>query len=213
MKTDIGGLLDSSERERIMRAVAEVCAERGYAETTVAAIVERAGSSEEAFYNLFDDVEDCTVASMNALTAQILAEVSGSYSADRSEWDSGILGMKAILELMAAHPSFAYLGYVVARQTSTARIQEVYRGAAQMLVMMIERLWEYSELDTQPRLAAKAALGGCEALVRSEVVAGRTEQLPQILPELIYAATVPFLGQEEAMRLAQRGRELLGATS
>jgi AcrR family transcriptional regulator len=212
VSTATEGILAPSERERILRAAAELCVVRGFEELSVEEIVERAGSDTETFHNLFESIEDCVAASVNALTAQVLSEVSGSYSADRSEWDSGILGMKAILELMAAHPSFAYLGYIVSRQTSPPRVQEVYRGATQMLRMMIERLWEYSELKRQPRLAAQAALGGCEAVVRREIVAGRTEQLPRLLPELVYGATVPFLGQGEAMRLARRARELLGGT-
>jgi AcrR family transcriptional regulator len=207
------GILAPSERERILRSAAELCAERGFEELTVEAIVARAATSTRTFHKLFSGVEDCVIASVSALTAQVLAEVSGTYLPDRSEWDSGIIGMKAILELMAAHPSFAYLGYVVARQTSPPRIREVYRGATQMLTIMVERLWDYSELEHQPRLAARGALGGCEALVRREVVAGRGEQLPRILPELIYIATVPFLGQEEAMRLSRRGRELLVGSS
>jgi AcrR family transcriptional regulator len=206
------GILAPSERERVLRAVAELCAERGYRETTAAAIIERAGSSEPAFRKMFGGVEECMVAALNAITAQTLAEVSSTYSVDLSEWDSGMLGIKAILELMAAHPSFAYLGYIGARQMATPRVAEVYRTATQMLSVMIERLWEYSELDVQPRHAAGAALGGAEAVVRAKIVAGRGSELPSLLPGLIYGASVPFLGQEEAMRLARRGGELLAGT-
>jgi hypothetical protein len=46
-------------------------------------------------------------------------------------------------------------------------------------------------------------------VVRRELIAGRPESLPGLLPDFVYAATVPFLGQEEATRLARRGRELL----
>jgi hypothetical protein len=192
--------------------MAELCTERGVDELEVTEITRRARTDTETFYNLFVDLEDCLVASTNAVTAQVLSEVSSSYSADLTEWDSGLLGIKAILELMAAQPSFAYLGYVVSRQTAPPRVQEIYRGAARMLTMMIERLWRYSELEVQPRRAARAALGACEAVVRAEIVAGRAEQLPRLLPDLAYGASVPFLGQEEARRLAKRGRELLSGT-
>lgn len=209
MSAPTTGLLTPSEREQILRATAELCAERGYAHTTVEDVVERAGSTSAAFHNLFGSVEECTIAALNAITAQVLAEVSASYSADLSEWDSGLLGMKAILELMAAHPSFAYLGYIASRQMSPPQVQEIYTVATQMLTMMIERLWEYSNLEIQPKSAARAALGGCEAVVRREIVAGRCEQLPRVLPDLAFGATVPFLGQEEAQRMARRARELL----
>jgi AcrR family transcriptional regulator len=206
------GILAPSEREQILRAAAALCAERGYGELTVEAIVERAGSSSERFGHFFAGLEDCLLAAVNAITAETLAAVSGAYSPDLSEWDSGLAGIRSILELMAAHPDFAYLGYIGSRQMAPKRIFEVYSAACQMLAAMIERLWEYSQLDVQPRAAARAALGGCEALVRAEIVGGRIEQLPRLLPDLVYTATVPFLGQEEAMRLARRGRELLAGS-
>jgi len=198
-----------SERERILRALAELCAERGYQQLSVEAIAERAESTPEAFHRMFEDVEECMIAALNALSGQVASAVSADYSADRSEWESGIRGTKAILELMAANPSFAYLGFIAARQMATPRLAEAGRTGRQLLAVMIERLTEYSELELQPGPAASAALGGCEAVVRRELVAGRAERLPALLPEFVYAATVPFLGQEEAMRLMRQARELL----
>jgi AcrR family transcriptional regulator len=202
-------VLAPSERQRILQAMAELCAERGYGETTVKAIVERAGVERRRFEKLFDGVEDCMLAAYDASSSQLLAEISGAYSADLPEWDSGMLGIKAILEMMAANPSIAYLGYVGVRQMGPPGAYEAYLIRVQMLKMMIERLWEHSELEVQPRAATRAALGGCEAVVRREIVAGRAEQLPAILPDLVYSATVPFLGQEQALALARRGRELV----
>jgi AcrR family transcriptional regulator len=197
-------LLHRSERERLLGAMAELSAQRGFEEITVAEIVARAGSSERSFEKLFGDREGCLIAVENALLGEVVSVVGGAYSADRSEWDSGLLGIKAILELMAANPSFAFVAYIGARHLAPPAVAEIYRTGEQMLAAMIERLWEYSELDLQPRCAARAALGGCEAVVRAEVARGRAERLPRLLPDLVYAATVPFLGQEEAMRLARR---------
>lgn len=208
----IGGILADSERERMLRAIAELCAEIGFEEITAAQVAERAGSSEKAFSKMFGDTEECMLGAVNAITGQTLSEVSSTYSVDVSEWESGMRGVKAILELMAAHPSFAHLGYIGSRQMATKRVREVHKAAHQMLAVMIERLWEYSQIDRQPSHAASAALGGCEAVVRAEILAGRTEQLPRVLPDFVYAATVPFLGQEEAMRLARQGRELLAGS-
>jgi hypothetical protein len=198
-----------SEREHVLQALAQLCAERGYEQLGGETIAERAGINAEAFAQMFADVEECMVAALNSLSGQVLAEVSSVYSADRSEWESGILGTKAVLELMAARPSFAYLGFIAARQMATPHVAGVGRTGRQLLAVMIKRLWEYSELKRQPGAAASAALGGCEAVVRRELIAGRCEELADLLPDFIYAATVPFLGQEEALRLARQGGELL----
>lgn len=204
--------LYSSSRERILLALTELMAEQGYSETTVADVVERAEVDEEVFHSLFGDKASCAVAAENAILSEVVAAVSSSYQADRPELDSVLLGVKAILELMARKPSYAFFGYVGARQMSPPPVFEIYDTGQKVLVAMLERGWEYSQLEIQPGRAALGALGGAEAIIRREVIAGRAEGLPRLLPDLTYAATVPFLGQEEALRLAQRGRELLNDT-
>jgi AcrR family transcriptional regulator len=201
-----------SERERILQAMAELCLERGYQQTSVEALVERAGSSEQAFRKHFRDVEDCMIAAMNWITSQVLAEMVAGYSADLAESESLMRGAKSILELMAAHPSFAYLGYVGARQMATPELSQVYRTGVQMLAVVMQRLWQYSSSEVQPPATAMAALGGCEAVVRRWLIRRGGSDLPKVLPDLIYGTIVPFLGQAEALRMAAEARELLAST-
>src|ERR687887_842834 len=48
-----------SQRSRMLGALVEVVAEKGYAATTVADIIGRAGVSRTTFYQQFKDKEDC----------------------------------------------------------------------------------------------------------------------------------------------------------
>src|SRR6266536_1610772 len=48
-----------SQRTRMLRALIEVVAEKGYAATTVADVIGRAGVSRTTFYQQFKDKEDC----------------------------------------------------------------------------------------------------------------------------------------------------------
>ncbi|MDX6623427.1 MAG: hypothetical protein QOE75_1359 [Solirubrobacterales bacterium] len=203
-------ILSPSERERIMRAMVELCAERGYAETSVAEVIKRAAVSERTFAELFGSKEACVVSAFDAVIAEVLAIVGASYSADRSEWDSAMVGIKAILEFMAAHPSFAQLSFIGARQMGPPELRTAYDAGNRMLAAMFDRGRDYAVSGGQPVSTARAAIGGAEAVVRREIAAGRTERLPRLLPDFIYGTTVTFLGQEEGLRLARRARELLG---
>ena len=201
------------DRERVLRAMAELCAERGYRETTVEAVAERAGVGPEIFASMFErGKEECLLAAINSIMGETISVVSAAYSPDRSEWDSAIAGIRAILELMAANPSYANLGYIVGRHEGPERAKQVYETGVRVLVVMLDRLREYGEWDVQPPTTAAAALGGAEALVRREIVAGTVEELPRLLPDIVYAATVPFLGQERALELTGRARRLLVGT-
>ena len=206
-------LLSPSERERILAAIAELCATRGYAELTVAEVLERSGVSVEVFDELFPDKEQCAKAAVDVILAEVMAVVSANYSADRSQRDSYLLAIMAILELLAARPGFAYISFIGARQMAPTSLGEGLETGARLLSAMLERLREEGDVAAVPASAARAALGGAEAVVRREIVAGRAQTLPRHLPDFVYAATVPFLGQEEALRLARRGEELLAGSA
>jgi len=202
-------LLSPSERERILRAMVELCSERGYEATTVAAVSGRAGVSEEVFAGLFASKEACATDAHAAILSEVLVIVGGSYSPDHSEWESVIFGVQAILEFMAANPSVARMGYVVARQLGPSKLKDSYETGIRAVAAMMDRGRAYSTLRSQPSTTARAALGSAEAIVRREVMAGRAEQLPRLLPDFVYAATVPFLGQVEALRLSRQAQRML----
>ncbi|HET7443040.1 MAG TPA: TetR/AcrR family transcriptional regulator [Solirubrobacterales bacterium] len=200
------GVLSVGDRDRLLTAMADCCAKRGYAETTIAAVTDRAGVGRTSFDSLFDSKEDCAFAALNKIVSETLAAVSTAPAAD-SESEHRVLQIRAILELMSAQPSFAHLVYIEARQGGTGRMRDTYQSAAHVLSLMMERLGGSGE--PVPARAARAALGGAEAVVRRELVGGKTGALPRLLPDFVYAALVPFVGQREALRQSRLAKKLL----
>ncbi len=209
LETDLLGL---SDRERILQAMAEICAKEGFQGISVEQVTYRAGVERDAFERFFADLEDCALALVNALLGEALSVIGSSYSTEKPEWESGVRAIRGLLELLAAQPSFAYFGYIVARQMAPPHVRLASENAFGAATAMLERLWEDSESEVQPRRAGRAALGGAEALVRREIAAGRTEQLPRLLPQLTYAVTVPFFGLRAAIATAGRAQEMLRGT-
>jgi AcrR family transcriptional regulator len=198
-----------SERERALLATAELWAERGYGGLSVGGICARAGIEEKAFTAIFANVEEAAAATVEVPLAAVVDVVADLYSPDRSEAESYAVAVVALLELMAANPPYAFVAYIAAgRQVAPPAVHALFESGRQFLVAMLERLWASSELEEQPARAALAALGGAEAVVRREVMAGRCEALPSLAPDFVYAAAVPFLGQAEALRLARRAGNL-----
>jgi|GEM_PF-4729498 len=56
-----------NQRERLVAAIAEECAEVGYAEATVAAVAKRAGVSSLTFYKQFKGKRECMLAAHRQL--------------------------------------------------------------------------------------------------------------------------------------------------
>src|SRR2546428_6728494 len=62
----------ASQRERLVRAMLETVAERGYEGTTVPDVVARARVSRNAFYEHFDDKTDCFIAACDEAAPDML---------------------------------------------------------------------------------------------------------------------------------------------
>lgn len=99
----------SNQRERLLDAIANVVAEKGYSATRVADITEYAGVSRKTFYELFDDKEDCFLAAYDAITALLMERMAGGLATvATASWEqqvSALLG--EFLRFLAAEPAFA----------------------------------------------------------------------------------------------------------
>jgi AcrR family transcriptional regulator len=210
---DIGSLprdiAAPSERDRLIEAMALICAEHGYAAATVEQVVARAGVSRGCFEENFADKAECGTAAVNQILADITAAASIAYSAEYSEWEKILRGVRALLELMAARPSFAALDLIEARQGMGLDAYELYIAGIRVLAAMLDRLQANALAGiSRPPTAIRGAIGGAETLIRRELLAGRPERLPELLPDIIYGMLVPYLGQQEALRYAELSREL-----
>jgi AcrR family transcriptional regulator len=190
------------QRARILEALATCCAERGYAATTIGHIVERAGVSRATFYELFKDKEDCFMAAANWLLGELMTATTGAYSPDKPLVHVVRDAAIAIVNLLAERPAFAQLAFVEYR-TATPRALRVYQSGVRVIMSLLDQIRTDALTDAAlPSSAARGAIGGAEAILRREVAAGRAEQLPEVLPQILYSCLVPFLGQEEALRQA-----------
>jgi AcrR family transcriptional regulator len=199
-----------SERERLIEAMALSCAERGYAATSVEEVIARAGVSRRGFEENFTDKAECGTAAVNQILADITAAASIAYSPEYSEWEKILRGVRALLELMAARPSFASLAQIEARQGMGPEAYELYTAGIRVLGAMLDRLQANAMAGVpRPPSAIRGAIGGAEALIRRELLAGRPERLPELLPDVIYGMLAPYLDQQEALRYAGLARELL----
>jgi AcrR family transcriptional regulator len=199
-------LVVQSQRDRIMLAVAEALAAKGYAKTTIADICNRAGVSTATFYELFRDKDDCLMGAANTLLGEIVALVSTRISPDKPIHQMVKEALAAILTLMAQRPAFAHLIFVEGR-TLTPAVREVYNTGVKVLLSLIDQARVDGPADAQtPAIAARAACGAMGMVIRYEILCGRTEQLAELLPEAMYSFLVPFLSQEQALALAEEAR-------
>jgi AcrR family transcriptional regulator len=195
-------LVVRSQRDRLMSGMAEAVASTGYPSTTVEDICSRAGVSTATFYELFRDKDDCLAASAETLLGEIVTIVTGQYSPDKAIRYVIRDAIASVLALMAQRPAAAHLIFVNGRYLTPAARQAYTSGVTLLLSLLDQVRVEADPNLESPRSSARAAVGSIEMLIRTEVLAGRAEQLPAILPQATYAALVAFLGRDQAQAMA-----------
>jgi len=185
--------------ERLLRALAAVVAEKGYPDTTVAEVVERASTSQRTFYEHFKNKEDAIVAALDSGSAHMLAAALPAFRR-APDWPHAVHDtQEAMFRWGAEEPEYARMGgkemYAAGKRALDQR-EMVTEGFEALLAPGYEL-----KPDTPP-IAAEAIGGALYSLLYDHVNKKGPETLPDLVPTLVYVTLAPFLGAEEAYEVA-----------
>lgn len=185
-----------TQRARIIDAIIESCAEKTYAATTITDIVGKARISRTTFYKHFDDKRACFDAAVEYCISELQAVAADAHD-DRDEpADATRQAAAAVLSALAERPGFAQLlsGDAIAVEPA---VIEQYRRAT---IPALEALWDSHGESSSPHLDPRLAFGQAQVLLLNQIATGRSNRLPELLPEVVYLAVSPYGGHEEALR-------------
>lgn len=190
-----------SQRERLLAAAAVVTAEKGYDSTTVADILAEAGVGRETFYELFEDRRDCVLAAHQVLLDDLIEQVRIAYSGP-GEWvERCRVTIAALLDWFAADPAAGHF-LLVSLPAVGPGFHERFQAGFDRFVAVIDSGLDPDLPEPDPLPATSLAVSAAISRVYVEVAAGRTEDLPSLLPYLTYEVLVPFLGEAAAREAA-----------
>ncbi len=183
----------SPERERIVEALIEIAAERGYAETTIELIIERAGLDRPAFDRHFRGKYDCFLSAWQELNEECMREMLSAFNS-RDAWPDRLRAVACeIVERLCNDPSRAHFAVEVLAAGDAARARR------DMTMRVIASLIdagrnEMDDPDSVPHTTAEALAGSAYGQVYAKVVRGQADELPALVPQLMSAAVMPYLG-------------------
>ena len=193
--------VERSQRERLLAAIVQVMAEKGYESTTVGDILAEAGVGRESFYELFEDKLDCMVAAHKILVDDLEEKVRATYC-DEEPWPERARGALAVaLDWFSADPETARF-LLVEMSTIGPAFHPIFQAEFERFRKLFDEGFEGSGLDPELAEASRLAVGATMARIYEEVVLGRTVELPRLLPDLTYGLLVPYLGEERARAVA-----------
>ena len=204
----------TSQRDRLLDAMAQSCAEKRYAEVSVADIVAAARVSRSTFYEIFPDKEACFLAAYDAILGRFVTEVIKACQAPELTWPEQIeLGIEASLDFMAAEPAFARMCIVDMFSAGPSALER-YLSAVRLIAAFVDGGRQLMPgREDVPASFGTMAVSGAAVVIRAEIVADRTQELPQVGPDILYCLLVPYMDREEAMERTERYAERLAARS
>ena len=178
--------VETSQRDRIMRAMAEAVAELGYVKTTVAEVLKRAGVSRETFYTQFTDKHECFMAAFDRSADELITRMQAAFeevsAGGGSEEERISLMLTSFLELLAEEPGIArtyYIEVYAAGQEAIEHRVNIQGGIVDMMLGLI------GAVKDEDRFTLQATMAAVGAIVTQVVSLGQTENLPYLQPQLL----------------------------
>ena len=197
----------ASQRGRMLGAMADAVAEKGYASTTVADVVAGAGVSRKTFYEHFRDKEECFLAAYDTGVDLVLdAIVAARPETGDGSWIALMRARaRAYLGTLAANPAFArtfLIEVFAAGPRALDRRAEVLQRFAQLFRdLHTDARREFPDLQPVPDPIYVAAVGAINELVSDVTREGRTADLPELEETLLFLQVALFAGQDTAAAL------------
>jgi AcrR family transcriptional regulator len=179
----------ATQRDRLVRAVAEVAGTRGYARTTVALVADAAGVSRKTFYVHFPDLEQCLLAAYDRATAAVQAALA-DVAVSPAPWRDRLAAATATyLDLYASEPAFARLA-LLEMWTATPATRDRAVDTAARVAALYRRANDAARAEDPAVRAATddeldALVGGLHRLMVLRVLRGDPASLGELAPLVV----------------------------
>ena len=163
----------------------EAVARHGYAGTTLRELVRLAGVSKTTFYEHFDSKQECFLATFDEIVSQVTARVSAAYRKRATSATRLVAALTCFMELTVNEPEAAMLTAVESLTLGEAGVAHRERGSA-AFELMIGQSFEHSPSKIEVSAATiRAIAAGIRGVVYRRLRAGKIEELPDVVDELV----------------------------
>lgn len=180
-----------TQRERIVRGAARVVVERGYEALSLPTIAAAAGTSNQTFYEHFQNKREAFLAAFEIIAAEALESAVVAFSAATGPAAVGA-GLRALCEYVSGHPTFARLAFFELPTAGPAALDR----ADQILdafTSFLDPPAAPEGIGAAPSAVVRQAIGtGIWSAIQHEIEHGRGAELPALAPELARIALAPL---------------------
>lgn len=199
-------VVDGHQRDRLILGVATALAEHGYGGLSVEHVIVAAGVSRTTFYNHFANKEEAVLAAHDLIFERFLGLITRACNAGHRWPEKVKAAIGAALEFAAAEPEQAQLLTLDALAANVEIARRVLDSSDHLTALLSagrRHSARAQRAQDLPDLTEKALIGAISATVSGLLMSGESGRLPELGPQLVELTLMPYIGAEEAARVAE----------
>jgi AcrR family transcriptional regulator len=188
----------SEEEGRLRESLLDLCVEQGYADLRLEDLLDRAEVDAAAFHRSYADLDACFAAVLGQVYGEFFELAQGAVSGQTGWRDRMRATAYALLRFLRSDERVARLAAVEVQHAGEGA-QQIFLETFNRLVDLIDEGSAEAGGPDSPSRATALGVGGVvfariqEAVAEGELGLGEGE-----IPELMYAAVLPYLGADAA---------------
>jgi AcrR family transcriptional regulator len=174
--------VERSQRLRLSLAMADACAELGFVDTSVKAVLDRANVSRLTFYELYSSKLDCFLEALDVVGEGLLAQLSQTYDGSGPPLERGGRAIEQYLEAIVHNLPFARLYIVEVHAAGPVALARRAELQAQVVDLVADLV---GADDPDARFACEAYVAAVSALVTLPVATGDVKAIRALRDPLV----------------------------
>jgi AcrR family transcriptional regulator len=171
-----------NQRERLFAALVAVVAEKGYEGTRVEDLLELSGVSRSAFYEHFNDKQDCLMAAIDAFlrpAVGAIAETNGQPGEQRAH-DA----FDALIRLIVDQAAASRMCFVEIFAAGPRAVEEIDRAIAAFQDFASAAFEKIPGREGMPPELVRATIGGLRKVIHTRLYRGEEADLLSLAPQM-----------------------------
>ncbi|HUC00111.1 MAG TPA: TetR family transcriptional regulator [Solirubrobacterales bacterium] len=173
------------QKARLQGAMVEAVARHGYAETTLRELVTLAGVSKSAFYEHFENKQDCFLSTFDEIAAILRERVAEAYRREGDVRERFVAALSVFLGMAVEEPAAASLGAVESLTLGAAGVEHRERASEAFEAMVAQTFEDSPAPRPVSPSTVKAVVAGVRGVTYRRLRSGRQQELPGLVDELV----------------------------
>jgi AcrR family transcriptional regulator len=195
------------QRQRILRATAELVAERGYHAVTVELIVKHARVSFKTFYSHFSNKEECFIELFETVMAEARERMEAAVARERrsgAPWAQQVAAaLRALFDVFLADPLVARASIVDAPTVGPVMIDRYQQAMSGLTPLLRQGRALVPDADELPPTLEDTLAGGLLWSAYQRLIVGEVDRIETLLPDAVIFVLRPYVGEREAAKWAR----------